>query len=71
MTPADAARVLHNAGYSTVTDAELYDLSEYLAAYSGQSEATLDGRFTADQLRAIAAWMDDPSAVAAEYAAPR
>lgn len=35
---------------------------EYFSVYSGKDEAVLDGRFTAEQLEAIAAWMRNPQA---------
>lgn len=41
-------------------DGGLFNLGWYLGWTPGDSEAVLDGRFTADELRAIADHMDPP-----------
>jgi hypothetical protein len=38
-------------------DGSLYGLGWYLSWHSGDTAATLDGEFTADQLEAIVMWM--------------
>jgi len=41
----------------------LYSVGWYLAAHINGNEATLDGKFDADDLEAIARWMRDPAKV--------
>jgi hypothetical protein len=41
----------------------LFCLETYVHAKRGDTHATIDGIFTADELEAIAAWMRDPDAV--------
>lgn len=53
MTNQEALTLLGNS----VTETGLYDLGWYLCANKGDSAATLDGIFTADQLEAIAIYM--------------
>ena len=42
---------------------EKLDSNWYLCVSAKEKEGTLDGRFTSDELEAIAAWMRDPTAV--------
>ena len=64
-----AHRLKHYRQFDTETRAELianavqpngnlYDLGWYLAYEVGDRDATLDGRFTAEEMRAIADYMD-------------
>jgi hypothetical protein len=53
MDENEARKILDKA----VEDRGLYDAAWYLNWNMGRPDATLDGRFTADELEAIAWWM--------------
>lgn len=68
MKPADAARILSAMDHVAISRDGLYrphGAFTSIAMSVLRHEASLSGEFTADQLRAIAAWMDDPVAVTA------
>lgn len=58
MTIQEAKEIL---GDSVQEDGSLYDLSWYLCCNAGAPDATLDGKFTADELEAISVLMKSNS----------
>lgn len=54
----DEAKVVLE-GIISPKDGGLYDLGWYIAWTPGRKDATLDGVFTAKELRAIAVYMDN------------
>lgn len=66
MTPARAKEVLEGMRLSVFTATELLKLDEHyneLLSVTAKSEASLHSIFNADQLQAIALWMQDPEGV--------
>ena len=53
MTEDEARTILERE----ITDDGLFSIGWYLSWTKGNNEATLDGRFTAESLEAIAWWM--------------
>ena len=56
------SRCIHGIIDGEFTADSIYNCGWYLAASADEEDATLDGRFTADELEAIAAWMRNPKA---------
>lgn len=58
-----AKEVLEEMGLTTFSKEELFSGALYLSVEADDETAIIDGRFTADQLEAIATWMRDPEGV--------
>ena len=58
-----AKQILTGMGLEDFNSDRIAASGDYMASYAGDDQATLDGRFTADELEAIATWMRNPSGV--------
>jgi len=65
MSNTEAYKILAASFLTLFTQESLYSCGWYLSAMADESDATLDGRFSADDLEAIATWMRDPVGVMA------
>lgn len=63
MEPKRAKEVLEGMNLEVFTAVSVASIDEYFRAEDGDEKTVIDGRFTADQLEAIATWMRDPDGV--------
>lgn len=63
MTPSRAKEVLEGMGFRVMNDKSLRCHTPFVYAINANGEVTVQGSFNADQLQAIARWMQDPEGV--------